>query len=216
MSLTIVADAEVFSPPKRIGRRSNGMLLSPQEFDGIRRWEAGYRYELVNGVLIVHPLPAAAERCATDELGALLLHYKWRHALGGHLDETLPSQMLRVGDDRRLVHRVVWTGLGRMPDPDLEIPTIAIEFVSQSRRDQLRDYEIKRKEYIAVGVQEYWIIDRFRRRFTVFRSDRQALILAPDQEYQSGLLPGFVLRLSELFAAADRYARRRPKRDGRK
>lgn len=216
MSTVIATDTDALAPPKRIGRRSNGMLLSPQEFDRIRHWAEGYRYELVNGVLIVVPPAGAGERSPNDDLGARLKIHQWNHAQGSRIDETLPEQTIIAGDNRRIADRAVWVGLGRYPDPEVDVPTIAIEFVSQSRRDQLRDYETKRKEYIAVGVQEYWIIDRFRRRFTVCRADGQTLVFAPEQEYQTGLLSGFVLRLSEIFAAADRYSRRRPKPDERK
>ena len=30
----------------RLGRRSNGMELSPEEFDAVTKWDPAYRYEL--------------------------------------------------------------------------------------------------------------------------------------------------------------------------
>ena len=48
---------------------------------------------------------------------------------------------------------------GRQPDEETDIPTIAIEYVSQGKRDWLRDYEEKRREYLALGVAEYWVVD---------------------------------------------------------
>ncbi len=50
-----------------------------------------------------------------------------------------------------------------------DLPTIAIELVSEARRDHLRDYEEKRREYMKLGIGEYWIIDRFRRIMSVIR-----------------------------------------------
>ena len=55
--------------------------------------------------------------------------------------------------NRRRADRVIWTGLGRVPDPEKDIPSIVVEFVSKRRRDALRDYEAKRDEYLAAGVQ---------------------------------------------------------------
>ena len=46
-------------------------------------------------------------------------------------------------------------------------PAIVVEFVSKRHRDRVRDYEEKRRQYLAIGVQEYWIIDRFQRIMTV-------------------------------------------------
>ena len=34
---------------------------------------------------------------------------------------------------------MIWTGLGRTPDEETDIPSIVVEFVSKRRRDALRD-----------------------------------------------------------------------------
>ena len=89
---------------------------------------------------------------------------------------------------------------------DQDQPTIAIEFVSASKRDFQRDYIDKRDEYLRAGVLEYWIIDRFRRRMTVVRggSDPVTEIVITEQEtYTTPLLPGFALPLAQLLAVAD-------------
>ena len=36
-----------------------------------------------------------------------------------------------------------------------------MEFVASGKRNIKRDYEEKRDEYLALGVSEYWVIDRF-------------------------------------------------------
>ena len=109
----------------------------------------------------------------------------------------------------------VWTGLGRLPDTDRDTPTILVEFVSKARRDVLRDYEWKRDEYLAAGVREYWVIDRFRRVMTVYRPGAFGpthQIVTEPQTYETELLPGFVLPLARLLARADQWNRPRPKR----
>ena len=74
----------------------------------------------------------------------------------------------------------------------------------------MRDYEEKRDEYLAAGVKEYWIIDRFRRVMTVYRKGLAGPtydIVTETQTYETGLLPGFVLPLSRLLAKADVWSR---------
>src|SRR5436309_403189 len=141
------------------GPDSNGILMPPQEFDDAD-FEAGWRYELINGVLIVTPLPLQNETDPNEELGYLLRQYRDTHPKGQALDYTAAERNVRTGDNRRRADRVVWAGLGRLPRRG-ETPTIVVEFVSRRKRDQRRDYLVKREEYLGVGLKEYWIIDRF-------------------------------------------------------
>src|SRR6266702_7207632 len=97
-----------------IGLEQNGMLMTPEEFDAIEDYDDLYRYELINGVLVVSPFAIEAERDPNEEFGFLLRLYKEQHPKGYSLDETLFEHTLRiVGDNRRRADRVIWTGLGR-------------------------------------------------------------------------------------------------------
>lgn len=182
-----------------------GLRLSPNEFDSIDEWEGDCLYELVRGVLVVVPPPSAGERGPNDVLGYLLHDYKQRHAQGSALDWTLPENQVRTADSRRRADRVIWTGLGRMPRADKDLPTIAIEFVSAGKRDARRDYIDKRDEYLAIGLREYWIIDRFRRTMTVIRRDGAEVaefVIGEHEAYSTPLLPGFKLELEKLLSVA--------------
>ena len=89
------------------------------------------------------------------------------------------------------------------------MPTIVVEFVSAGGRNRRRDYEDKRKEYVAAGVAEYWIIDRFRRIMTVVRPGPQGptdQVVPETAVYVTPLLPGFELPLARLLALADEWA----------
>ncbi len=190
----------------RLSRRSNGMELTPEEFDAVTDWDPAYRYELIRGVVIVSPIPAEGEAAPVDRLGYLLQRYQEDHPKGDSLDMTLPERYVYLTDgSRRRADRVVWAGLGRLPDPKLDPPTIAVEFVSKSRRDRKRDYEIKRAEYREVGVAEYWIVDRFRRTMTVSFLDGTERIVLESENYQTPKLPGFELPLHSLLSVADRW-----------
>jgi Uma2 family endonuclease len=202
---------------KRISPSCAGLRMSSAEFDAITDWDDRYRYELIRGVLVVSPPAAAAERGPNDVLGYLLRNYQEHHPQGSCLDETLPENELRPGDDRRRADRVIWAGLGRVPDPEEDVPTIAIEYVSYGRRNWLRDYEEKRLAYLTMGVIEYWVIDRFRRTMTVYRSPPHIPaehVVAEKEVYRTDLLPGFELPMARLFSEADKWPRKKGKRKG--
>jgi Uma2 family endonuclease len=190
----------------RFGPESNGILLTPQEFDEAD-FEDGWRYELVNGVLIVVPIPLENEADPNEEVGHWLRTYRASHPLGSVLDATLSERIVRTGQNRRRADRLIWAGLGRLPRR-YETPTIIAEFVSAGRRNWIRDYETKRDEYLALGVREYWVIDRFRHTLTVFRlhgGKVRKRVFTKEQTYKTKLLPGFELPLAALFALADRW-----------
>ena len=184
----------------------NGVLMTPEEFDAAEDYDENYRYELIHGVLVVSAIPLEASVGPNEMLGYWLLDYQQRHRQGSALNLTLPERYIRTRDSRRLADRVIWAGLGRLPNWKREHPTIAVEFVSARRRDRDRDYVDKRRDYMAIKIKEYWIIDRFRRTLTVIRyrpRRPQILVVSEKQIYTTPLLPGFKLRLARLLAVAD-------------
>ena len=190
----------------QLGPGSNGVLLEAWDFDEAE-FEPGWRYELINGVLIVNPPASVNERDANEELGHWLRNYQDSHPQGKSLDCTVSEQTIRIGTNRRRADRAIWAGLGRFPQEN-ETPTIIVEFVSKGRRSRRRDYEIKRAEYLSVGVHEYWIIDRFTRTMTVLttiRGKAGTRTIGEQQTYSTSLLPGFELPLASLLHFTDRW-----------
>jgi Uma2 family endonuclease len=195
--------------PRQLGPDSAGARMTLAEFDRARFVE-GWRYELIQGVLVVSPIPLEQERDPNGDLGYLLRRYQEEHPQGSSLNKTLHEHTVRTGKNRRRADRVIWAGLGRLPRRH-ELPTIIAEFVSAGKRDRKRDYEDKRDEYMAIDVKEYWIIDRFERTLTVFRqvgSKVKKTVLREHQVYTTDLLPGFELPLARLWAAADDWEER--------
>jgi Uma2 family endonuclease len=191
---------------------SAGMMLTPVEFDSIEEYDESYRYELVHGVLVVNPIPSESHAGQNEKLGYLLNHYKLTHPEGCSLDETLPERYVHTQKSRRLADRVVWTGLGRQPDPTVDLPAIAVEFVSSGKRNRQRDYEIKRDEYLDIGILEYWIIDRFERTMTIYKRSEEKLSTVPavfvvqeNETYTTDLLPCFELELNKILVEADKW-----------
>jgi Uma2 family endonuclease len=193
----------------RLGDESNGMLLSPEEFDAIEDFDECFQYELVHGVVIVNPIPLGEETGPNELLGYYLHHFKLTQPQGSALDLTLPQQYVFTSGSRRIADRLIWVGLGRMPDRNRDTPTIAVELVSERKRDRDRDYIEKKADYGKVGIKEYWIIDRFRRTMTVVsyrpRGPKE-LVIAEKDTYRTPLLPGFELVLARILEAADRIA----------
>ena len=198
---------EAVEPVTRLSPGSNGMLMTSEEFGDVTEAERGYRYELIRGIVIVSPPPSPASRGPNEELGRLLLNYRDDHPLGKAMDDTLPENYVRVEDDWRIADRAIWCGLGRRPNADNDVPTIAVEFVSVGSRSRRRDYIEKRNQYIARGVREYWIIDRFRRSLAVVFADGKDQVFGEKAIYETPLLPGFELPMEKLLSLADRWAK---------
>lgn len=200
--------ATIETPILKLGPRSNGILLAPWEFDAAE-FEAGWRYELINGVLVVNAAPLRQERDPNGELEYLLRKYQEEHPQGDALDCTVSEETVAIGPHRRRVDRAIWAGLGRLPGR-YEAPTITVEFVSEGQPNRDRDYETKRHEYRSIGVREYWIIDRFERVMTVYRFEGPKAVtktVTARQTYTTPLLPGFKLPLGRLLKLADRWGK---------
>jgi Uma2 family endonuclease len=131
-------------PP--IGLGAAGIRLTTAEFDAIRKSDDRFRYELIRGILVVGRLPSVAEGDANEELGRLLRNYGESCPLGSAHDATVAERYVYLSDSRRRADRLIWAGLGRLPDVETDIPTIVVEFVSRGKRDWIRDYEQKRDE----------------------------------------------------------------------
>lgn len=195
-------NAIITAPSRPLGPWANGMAMTEDEFDAVTEYDRDYRYELLHGVLIVSPAPAFGERRPNDELAYLLRTYQYRHPEGKSLDDTVSEQYLKTSAGRRRADRVIWCGLGRRPDEAQDVPAIAIEFVSDSTRDRRRDHDEKRQEYLEIGVKEYWVIDRFQKIMTVYRSEDKRVFRETDL-YTTELLPGLEINPGLLFAVAN-------------
>lgn len=193
-----------------LGLDSAGILMTPEEFDSVEEYDDYYRYELIHGLVVVNPIPNPEETGPNELLAHLLWDYQERHPQGSILDESLTQQYVRTATGRRVADQLIWTGLGRLPDPRTDIPSIAVEFVSPGRNRE-RDYVEQKQESAAAGLKEYWIFDRFRRTLTVVTYSPTGVSEAEIVEgatYESPILPGFVVQLDRILASADRRAQR--------
>src|SRR4029453_9687650 len=140
-----------------------------EEFESLTEEDCDprFRYELINGVVIVNPTPGYFEIDANDELGRLLRNYQ-ATPQGKVLEKALFGRGVRTKVGIRRVDRALWMGFGPSIRSKRDRATILVEFVSAGKRAALRDYQEKRDEYLEMGAKEYWVIDRFRRTMTVY------------------------------------------------
>ena len=116
----------------------------------------------------------------------------WQYVLSRHQPRESAQRSL---SQRRLPHKT-------------EVPTIAVELVSEGQANRTRDYDVKRSEYRDAGIREYWIIDRFEKEMTVYRFEKgneSRKVVTARQVCTTPLLPGFKLRLSRLLKLANRW-----------
>ena len=85
------------------------------------------------------------------------------------------------------------------------VPDLVVEVLSTDRR---HDLVLKRAWYSEAGVAEYWIIDPSNDTLTVLALSGteyfERAVLGPDDILTTPMMPGFELRLEQLFEDPDR------------
>ena len=185
----------------RISPADHGRTMTLDEFRDAEV-EEGYRYELARGVLEVTHVPGDPHGLIVWNILCAIAAHKQRH----------PGSIYRSGGASEF--RLWLPGMvsGRNPDVAVVLrntprdhrghrpPVLAFEVVS--KRGEARDYQVKREEYLAFGLREYWIVDPLARRVTVLIRDGDAWIervFRGEQTAEGLVLPGFLLPLAELW-----------------
>jgi Uma2 family endonuclease len=188
----------------RIGPENNGQRMSLAEFDDAIGRD-GYIYELNKGVIEVTNIPHRRHLARVLSIRNQLIGYQLSHSEIVHAVTGSHDSKVLIEPDQSERHPDVAVYLSPMPDVDdiwsIWVPTIAVEVVSDSSAK--RDYEDKPAEYLAFGIQEYWIVDRFKQQMTVLSRDRsnwREQALGPAEKYSTPHLPGFVLDLKPVLS----------------
>jgi Uma2 family endonuclease len=159
-----------------------------------------HNHELVDGELVDVSGNTANHNSLRDFLIELLRPYVRERKLGNVISEQefdfdgnahgpdvvfIGAEKQHLIDGRRRVQRFV--------------PDLAIEIVSDN--DKFRSLMKKSARYRKCGTKEVWVLDPEMRR-TFVESDDRLVILKDDQMFESKLIPGFSIRLAELFDQA--------------
>ncbi len=185
----------------RLGPDDAGRVVSREQFATLD-FQPPYKYERVQGRLVVMSPPGPGHRKVSRP---------FRRELGGYWaahrelidDVDVEGWVATSPDDDRLPDICVYLA-GEQSGVDVpdRIPEMVFEFVSESRRDQERDYIHKRREYHDIGVREYVIVDRFKSSVLVLvwqEDGYDERTLTGDDSYTSPLLPGLSIPVKTAF-----------------
>lgn len=123
---------------------------------------------------------------------------------------TAPDGAVRLFPGFVRIPDVAFASLDRFPDgriPDQPIPSLAPDLVVEvlSESNTPAEMDRKRGEYFSAGVQLIWEVDPKSRSVSVFTPDGTVTRLDDSATRERGdVLPGFSLKLMELFGELDR------------
>jgi Uma2 family endonuclease len=174
-------------------------LASPLTIDDFERLpdELAHNHELVDGELVDVSGNTLIHNRLRDAFISLLRDYVKKNGLGEIVSEQefdfggnahgpdvtfYGPEKLRLCEAKRRVQRFV--------------PDIAIEIVSEN--DTFKKLVKKADRYRKCGTKEAWIIDPDSRTAFLY-SDAVNTILREEGIFQSSLIPGFSIRLGDLF-----------------
>ena len=185
----------------RLGPLDHGRQMTLEEFQEAEV-EEGYRYELARGVFEVTNLADYPHRLIVCNMYRLAVVYEQANPriiaeFGGGGDFSLEIPNLSSVRHPDFAIALVDAPRDAKREPR---PALAAEVVSGRSRE--RDYQIKREEYLAYGLAEYWIVDFPSRRLTVLiRNGEQwdEQVCVDNQMVPSAVLPGLTARVSDLW-----------------
>ncbi len=191
----------------KIGPADHGKRMALDDFDHAEVQE-GYLYELGRGVIVVSDVPSKRHLFQFTAIRDQLVAYKLAHLGRIHTIAGSGECKILVPGYESERHPDLAVYKTAPPDADDElwsiwIPELVIEIVSPG--SEQRDYDEKREEYLAFGVQEYWIFDADKEQVLVLRrmgGQWRERLVRPPELYRSTVLRGFELTCQQVFEAA--------------
>jgi Uma2 family endonuclease len=159
-----------------------------------------HRHELIKGELLTMPLPKSPHGRVSANLMVMLGAYVKAHNLGrvyaecGYHIESDPDTVL--GPDVSFVaqdHNVV-PSEGYNPGP----PDLAVEVISPG--DRRAQIEQKLSLWLQSGAKSVWHVNPQRRTVEVISSTGERRMLHETDELVDETVPGFHVKVSEIFA----------------
>lgn len=179
--------------------------------------DLGLSCELFDGILVAKPM-GRFESLLSMVLGQILLNYLDKEPLGFVTGEDDPVRVakgrVRKADlgfylNENLPADVVLTQISDLP------PDLAIEIISPS--NTVREMDLKLEQYFKAGASLAWYIYPPTKTAKLFTSPKK-FVEIDASGYPDGrdLLPGFRVRLGELFERAERLMKPRAGRKTKK
>jgi Uma2 family endonuclease len=131
----------------------------------------GNTYEVLAGELLVTPPPSPEHQ----EIVAWIAERLWPFVSANGLGRVYFPRSVIVAGEEQAEPDLMVSPIAVVESWD-EAPTPRLVIEVASRATQRRDLQAKRDFYRKVGIEEYWVIDRFRRCVTRFAgSDAEQL-----------------------------------------
>ena len=166
------------------------------------------RYEIIDGELFVSTQPSAQHQFTCNEVARRVTNWTVSTGLGW----VFPAPGLIFADDDNAAPDVVWLSKERLrtvlgEDGKLHgPPELIVEVLSPGAQNERRDRDVKLRLYSRRDVDEYWILNCQQRRAEIYRRNaddpgvlRLAAALGENDSLESPLLPGFSVRVGDLF-----------------
>jgi len=155
------------------------------------------RYEIIAGELLMTRSPHYRHQVISLQVAAALNSWSIQSGLG----VTIVGPGIIYTESDNVIPDVVWVSHGRLAKIEDEAghltasPELVIEVLSPGAEQERRDRQAKLKLYSVQGVEEYWIIDRFKQQVEIYRREQGRLVLVATLFKQdlitSPLLPEF-------------------------
>jgi Uma2 family endonuclease len=167
-----------------------------------------HRFELVDGRLEALPMSSWFHALISEYIYEQLKEYLKNHPVGrvapSAIFVRLWQRQIRLPDLTFCFHEHMAVNRKKAQDG----ADLVIEVVSGEEKDRKRDLVEKPVVYAKAGITEYWIVDPETRTITVLALDgaayREAGRYVDGQQATSPLLPGFVIDVTQAFAAAEK------------
>jgi Uma2 family endonuclease len=178
-------------------------LLTVADLDAFPE-DDGNRYELIGGVLFVSRAPGIPHQLVLQNLQIGLSDYLRLNPIGILVPGAgaIFSDYDAVIPDLAFVRHERWEQVvtGEKFTGALDI---VVEILSPGSQNRKRDLSAKRQLYAQYGVAEYWIVDSENQSVLIFHLREQTLeevaTLHHEDELSSPILPGFRLRVTDIF-----------------
>lgn len=134
--------------------------------------------------------------------------FAWQRRLGFAVSEVtfrLPANRPQRRPDVAFIPYERWVPQPATEDPPAweVVPTLIVEVISPN--DSIAELEEKLRDYFDARVLLVWVLNPTLRRVYVYQSFTEVRILQEADELDgSNVLPGFRLRIADLFAVLDR------------
>ena len=136
----------------------------------------GTRYELLEGSLLVTPAPSLKHQIVATRLVSLLMNAV------GSAAHVVAVGAIQLGNNTQLLPDILVLPASYPPNTkwrDVHGWWLAVEVMSRSSR--VYDREMKRAAYLALGVEEYWVVDHRKRTIEVWNPDKPTSQIVDDE-----------------------------------